>query len=241
MKVNISDLLDEFTPGEDLELLNNDKKSINLNTIKHSVNKSIAKSEGGQIMKFNYRKKLAAACIAGLGILSLGGITVNAATNGALFNSMKIFLVNEDGTKNELAIKNSHVEEDGSIVFSIDGNDNETITVKEKGKADSATTTIESDKNSDISISSSETITLDSDQNTDSSISGRVTVTADPDTEEIYISKSESQKSILKNSGIDPDKYKEYKPGTYEETGKDGVKYEIKVSEDGSIHISSKK
>lgn len=219
MKVNISDLMDEYTPGQELDLLEDGRKMINLKAVKNRVNKTIVKSERGQFMRY----KTVAACICGVAILFIGGVTVNAATHGALFNSFKVFLVNEDGTKEELNIKDSYVADDGSIVYSLANEDGAEIDVS-KEEDESVTTIIKSDESTSSGVS----------------VGSSISSAGEQEDMQIYFSVNGSQSSELEDIGIDIEKYNDYEPGTYEETNSDGVIYEITVSEDRSVYVHSK-
>lgn len=229
MKVNISDLLDDYTPGQELDFLEDNKKSINLNAVKRNVSKSIARSKGGQIMHFNLKNKVAAACIACITVLSLGGITVNAATEGALFKSIEVIFFNEDGSQGEVQLTNSYTDAEGNKVSEYSVGDKEDVTFSVTESGDGTTTSIETD-GSDNAI-------------TGGSVSGTLSETPDGEIEEHKeIIVSEDADAVSQNAvfGIDAKKYESYAPGTYEETNSDGVVFEIVVSEDGGIDIHNK-
>jgi hypothetical protein len=192
MKLNISDLLDDYMPEQEPELIGYDRNSINLKAVKRLVNKKIVKSKGGQIMRI---RRIAAACIVALAVLTIGSITVNAATKGALFHSIKVLFVDKHGIYEEMKFKNSYTDENGNKVteYTLEGVDNVVIT-----------------------------------------ISGEEAVT-----DGIIVS-SNIRNSISEAIGINVEKYKQYEPGTYEESNKNGKTYIIEVSEDGTVLVKNK-
>jgi hypothetical protein len=116
MKVNISDLLDDFTPGQDMDFLDNKKDGVNLKAVKRSVNQRIVRLEGGHFMHYSLVNRIAVACFVAVAVLSIGTITVNAATNGALIKSLRVVFVNENGTEDSYDMVNSYIDENGNSV-----------------------------------------------------------------------------------------------------------------------------
>lgn len=227
MKVNISDLLDHYTPDQSLDNLADEKKTINLGRTIRKVNMEITHSKGGKIMGFYYRNKLAAACLIGFMVLSLGGITANAATKGALFNSIKVRFINEDGVNLEYNCVNSYQDSDGSQIYEYrKANDKDaslTIAIRGNNCSEEATVVVE-DKNSNTSGLS----VSDSDSPDGSSVT------------DLVVAEDGSQAISLDKLGIDVEKYNDYEPGTYEETTADGVTFTITVKDDHSLQIKQK-
>jgi hypothetical protein len=192
MKLNISDLLDDYMPEQEPELIGYDRNSINLKAVKRLVNKKIVKSKGGQIMRI---RRIAAACIVALAVLTIGSITVNAATKGALFHSLKVLFVDRHGIYEEMKFKNSYTDENGNTVtqYTLEGVDNVIFAI-----------------------------------------------TGDTAAANGVVVSSSIRNSVSEAIGINVEKYKQYEPGTYEETNKDGKTYIIEVSEDGSILVKNK-
>lgn len=220
MKVNISDLLDDFTPGQDLEFLDDSKEKINLKAVKRSVNQRITGSKGGHFMHYSLKYRIIMACIAGIVVLSLGGITVNAATNGALLKSLRIIFINEDGSEDAYNMIGSYIDEEGNTVAEYGTKDGGTFTVTVKNGG--SKTSVEADEESSSSISISESISPDGGKTGE---------------EQVIVS---IQSALSEAIGIDIEKYADYEPGTYEETNKDGNTYQIVVSENGSIDVHKK-
>ncbi len=213
MKVNISDLLDDFTPEQELDFLESNKETIHLNAVKRRVSKKIAQSKGDHFMSYHLRKRIAAVCLCGLAVLTIGGITVNAATGGALADSIRVTIIGKDGTEEKsLNFKDAYKNEEGNMVFEYALPD-ESFVIAQDG--DSAEIVVE-DMDGALSYHSS------------------VSETGEED-EQITVDTSGSG-----NHGIDLEKYEGYAPGTYEETNDKGVTYSIHVSESGSVTIKEK-
>lgn len=223
MKVNISDLLDDFSPDQEMDFLDNNKDKINLKTVRRSVNKRISRSKGGHFMHYSIKTKIAMACIAGIVVLSLGGITVNAATHGELLKSLRVVFQNKDGTEEAYEMENSYIDENGNTVAEYATKDGGKFSVRII--KDDSNTSVETDDKSISSVS----------------ITNKVSDSGQIEDKKVTISEDVKPSSVSKDIGIDAEKYRNYKPGTYEETNKAGIKYEIIVSKDGSINIHSKK
>lgn len=229
MKVNIKDLLDDYQPDQELDYLENDSKSINLNTVTRQVSKKIVRSKGGQLMHFNFKNKFAAACIVGITALTVGGITANAATNGALLNNVKVYLLHEDGTKEEIQANIVQSDEDGNKIteYSVEDQKGNDTSVSVKESADGSSTEIETDGDAVAGASVRGTLSRSED--------GEI-----KEDKEIIVSEDKNTDPVLEDIGIDLEKYKNYAVGIYEETNSDGIAYEIVVAEDGSINVNRK-
>jgi hypothetical protein len=235
MKVNISDLMDDFTSEEALSNLENNKKAINLNAVTQNVKSKISDSKRGKLSYLYYKHKIAAACIIGLLLLSFGSISVNAATGGALFQTLKIRFMSPDGTNLEYECTKSYEDENGDhvYVYHEKGDDKKSFTVRivydEAAKASGK------EEETAIIIDAKDT------DNTGEGVSSIEVMNKAQNDKEIIANKEEDNPTATDQLGINVEKYRNYKPGTYEEMNSDGITYKITVTEAGDVHVTQEK
>ncbi len=116
MKMQITDLLDDYSPDDTLPVSRS--KDVRLSNIKSRVRRQIKNDEGEFTMK-NVKWRLAIV-LSVVMVMSLCTVTANALTNGTIFNTVHAWIVGEDGTRIPFN-GNIHIRSDGDSVTEYEG------------------------------------------------------------------------------------------------------------------------